>query len=76
MIDWPKYERLVYEPFVYSDPHKLPRHLRQTPDIDRAFGVVFDYIEMFYNPLRKHAGNGMLSPVACERQQIVKAEGV
>jgi putative transposase len=37
---------------------------------------VFDYIEMFYNPLRKHAGNGMLLPVAFERQQIVKAEGV
>jgi putative transposase len=47
-----------------------------TPNINRAFGVVFDYIEMFYNPRRKHAGNGMLSPFAFERQQIVKAEGV
>jgi putative transposase len=26
---------------------------------------VFDYIEMFYNPVRKHAGNGMLSPWTC-----------
>jgi putative transposase len=24
---------------------------------------VFDYIEMFYNPKRKHTNNGMLSPV-------------
>jgi|TARA_R110000803_G_scaffold148057_6_gene213513 putative transposase len=24
---------------------------------------VFDYIEMFYNPKRKHVRNGMLSPV-------------
>ena len=24
---------------------------------------VFDYIEMFYNPTRKHIRNGMLSPV-------------
>jgi putative transposase len=37
---------------------------------------VFDYIEMFYNPVRKHARNGMLSPMEFERQQILKAEGV
>jgi putative transposase len=36
---------------------------------------VFDYIEMFYNPVRKHARNGMLSPVEFERQQILKTEG-
>ncbi|MGE3691862.1 MAG: IS3 family transposase, partial [Novosphingobium sp.] len=35
-----------------------------------------DYIEMFYNPVRKHVRNGMLSPVEFERQQILKAEGV
>jgi len=29
----------------------------------------FDYIEMFYNPKRKHVRNGMLSPVEFERQQ-------
>jgi len=27
---------------------------------------VFDYIEMFYNPKRKHVRNGMLSPVGFE----------
>ncbi|MEP3431169.1 MAG: IS3 family transposase [Roseibium sp.] len=27
---------------------------------------LFDYIEMFYNPIRKHARNGMLSPVDFE----------
>ena len=27
---------------------------------------VFDYIEMFYNPKRKHTSNGMLSPVVFE----------
>jgi putative transposase len=37
---------------------------------------VFDYIEMFYNPKRKHVRNGMLSPVAFERQQISRTEGV
>ena len=29
---------------------------------------VFDYIEMFYNPRRKHTKNGMLSPVDFERE--------
>ena len=38
---------------------------------------IFDYIEMFYNPKRKHARNGMLSPVDFEnRQQNVNQEGV
>ena len=37
---------------------------------------VFDYIEMFYNPKRKHARNGMMSPVEFERQQKMKPEGV
>ena len=37
---------------------------------------VFDYIEMFYNPKRKHVRNGMLSPVEFELQQIMKTEGV
>ena len=28
---------------------------------------VFDYIEFFYNPTRKHGNNGMLSPIEYER---------
>jgi putative transposase len=30
---------------------------------------IFDYIEMFYNPKRKHARNGMLSPVDYKMKQ-------
>ncbi|MCP1470677.1 putative transposase [Sphingobium sp. OAS761] len=37
---------------------------------------VFDYVEMFYNLVRKQVRNGMLSPVEFERQQTLKAEGV
>ena len=37
---------------------------------------VFDYIEMFYNPKRKHVRNGMLSPVEFERQEKMRPEGV
>ena len=37
---------------------------------------VFEYIEMFYNPKRKHGKNGMLSPVDYERQKNVKTQAV
>ena len=37
---------------------------------------VFDYIEFFYNPKRKHGNNGMLSPIEFERQQKWKPPGV
>ena len=37
---------------------------------------MFDYIEMFYNPKRKHVTNGMLSPVEFDWQQKTKTEGV
>lgn len=38
---------------------------------------VFDYIEMFYNPNRKHTNNGMLSPVDFEyRQHKLNKAGV
>jgi putative transposase len=43
---------------------------------DDARQDVFDYIEMFYNPIRKHANNGLLSPVQFERQQKLKPQGV
>ncbi len=34
------------------------------------------YIEFFDNPQRKHVRNGMLSPIAFERQQKLKPQGV
>ncbi|MGR3647155.1 MAG: IS3 family transposase, partial [Shimia sp.] len=38
---------------------------------------VFEYIELFYNPKRKHTNNGMLSPVDYEnRQRKLKKAGV
>jgi len=37
---------------------------------------VFDYIEFFYNPQRKHVNNGMLSPIAFQQQQKLKQQGV
>ena len=44
---------------------------------DAARQDVFDYIEMFYNPNRKHTNNGMLSPVDFETwQQKMNEAGV
>ena len=43
---------------------------------DDARKDVFDYIEMFYNPIRKHVRNGMLSPVKFEEQRNMTTEGV
>ena len=38
------------------------------PDRATARSDVFDYIEMFYNPKRRHGSNGGRSPVELERQ--------
>ena len=43
---------------------------------DEARQDVFEYIEMFYNPKRKHANNGMLSPIKFEAQQKLNPQGV
>ena len=37
---------------------------------------VFDHIEMFDNPKRKHARNGMLSPLEFERQKELRSDDV
>jgi putative transposase len=54
---------------------KIRRHKYRTRD--QARRDVFEYIELFYNPKRKHTNNGMLSPVDFEdRQQKLKKAGV
>jgi putative transposase len=35
---------------------------------DQANADVFDYIERFYNPRRRHSTNGYLRPMEYERQ--------
>lgn len=37
---------------------------------------VFDYIEFFYNPKRKHGNNGMMSPIDFEQQKKWTSLGV
>lgn len=43
---------------------------------DEARTDVFKYIEMFYNPKRKHSKNGMLSPIDFENLQLRKLTSV
>lgn len=37
---------------------------------------IFNYIEMFYNPVRRHGFNGDISPVEFERNHAMKVAGV
>ena len=57
---------------------KRERIRRRTyPTRDAARQDVFEYIELFYNPKRKHTNNGMLSPVDFEIRQLkLKQAGV
>ena len=43
---------------------------------DEARSDVFDYIEMFYNPIRRHGSNDGLSPVEFEKQFNVQQQSV
>lgn len=69
------HDNAVAESFLSSlKRERIRRRTHKTREEARQ--DVFNYIEMFYNPVRKQARNGMLSPVEFERQQILKAEGV
>ena len=61
----------------FFNPLKRERIRRRTYKTrEDARSDVFDYIEIFYNPRRKHVRNGMLSQAAFERQQQRKLQGV
>ena len=50
---------------------KRERIRRQVyPTRDAARQDLFEYIELFYNPIRRHTFNGMLSPVDFETRQL------
>ena len=65
-------------PESFFNPLKRERVRRRTYKTrEQARKDIFDYIEMFYNPKRKHVRNGMLSPVDFENRQFnVNQEGV
>ena len=43
---------------------------------DEAKQDVFDYIELFYNPKRRHGYNGNLPPVEFEKNYFMKLESI
>ena len=60
-----------------SQPAHAPTDARKVYRMrSGAHHDAFDYIEMFCNPIQKHARNGVLSPVEFERQHNAKADGV
>ena len=69
------YDNAVAESFFQLlKRERVRRKTYQTRQQARA--DIFDYIEFFYNPKRKHGNNGMLSPIDFERQQKWKLQGV
>ena len=59
------YDNAVAESFFASlKTERIRRKIYKTRQDARQ--DVFDYIELFYNPKRRHAKNGMLSPVEYE----------
>jgi putative transposase len=67
------HDNAVAESFFNLPKRKrIRRRTYKTRESSRS--NVFDYIEMFDNPKRKHARNGMLSPAAFERQQQRKRQ--
>jgi putative transposase len=60
--------------FNMLERERIRRSVCRTRDEARA--DVFDYIEILYDPTRKHARNGMLSLVKFERQHEGRAQDV
>jgi len=46
------------------------------PSRDAARQDVFEYIEMFYNPVRRHGHVGKISPMEFERRHTIRLESV
>jgi putative transposase len=49
---------------------RIKRKIYATRDLARQY--IFDYIEMFYNPVRKHGSNDMLSRIKYEEKYFMK----
>ncbi|MEO0956741.1 MAG: IS3 family transposase [Pseudomonadota bacterium] len=65
------YDNAVAESFFASlKTERIRRKIYKTRQEARQ--DVFDYIELFYNPKRRHAKNGMLSPAEFEKTAIMK----
>jgi len=65
------YDNAVVESFFQLlKRERIKRRVYATREDARA--DIFDYIEMFYNPIRRHGHNNGLSPVQFEKQFSVR----
>jgi putative transposase len=60
--------------FQLPKRERIKRKIYKT--LQDARNDVFDYIEMFYNPKRRHSFNNQLSPVAFEKRYTASLESV
>lgn len=69
------YDNAVAESFFQLlKRERIKRRVYRTRDEAKA--DIFDYIEMFYNPKRRHGNNQNLSPVEYEKSYIMKVKSV
>jgi putative transposase len=64
------YDNAVAESFFATLKKELV-HRRSWPTRREMTGEIFEYIEAFYNPRRRHSTLGMLSPVDYENRTLV-----
>ena len=62
------YDNAVAESFFATLKKELIRR-RSWPDRRELIGEVFEYIEAFYNPVRRHSTLGYLSPIQFEEHR-------
>ena len=69
------YDNAVVESFFQLlKRERIKRKTYATRELARS--DIFDYIELFYNPIRKHGYNGMLSPRQFEKQYYDQLQSV
>lgn len=69
--------------YAWVKRYSKPQVQRQQVDDQQTYGTreearsdVFDYIEMFYNPKRRHSSAMQLSPVEFEKRYFQSLESV
>ena len=60
--------------FAQLKTERIKRKVYKTRNEARA--DIFNYIEFFYNPVRRHGNNGGVSPAMFEQQYFMKLSGV
>ncbi|WKF85829.1 IS3 family transposase [Lacticaseibacillus pantheris] len=67
---------LGVNPFSTIDIRSLLNQLAYFLTVLRSRSDIFDYIEMFYNPKRRHSSAMQLSPIEYEKRYFLSLESV